>query len=140
MARPVTPLINEATQYRREYPGPIDIDTVFDTTAERMAYLGNNFRYAGQIVADLQTQKAYMLNTARNAWIEISGGGGGGGVQSVTGDLVTGSDPDNPVVDVDALTPKSPLDGTEKVPLNNGESTTTQAIANLGGGGGNKQS
>jgi parallel beta-helix repeat protein len=77
MARPVTPLINEATQYRREYPGPIDIDTVFDTTAERMAYLGNNFRYAGQIVSDLEDGNVYVLSANRGQWNKINNGGGG---------------------------------------------------------------
>lgn len=58
----------------------------------------------------------------------------GGGIASVTGDLVTGTD-DDPVVDVAALTDAGALDGTEEVPLAGGLKTTTQAIADLGGGG-----
>ena len=45
---------------------------VFATTAARMAYLTNSSRYAGQIVSDLETEKAYMLNAAADAWITIS--------------------------------------------------------------------
>lgn len=45
---------------------------VFTTTANRMAYLTNSNRYAGQLVTDLETEQAYMLNAAGDAWIAIA--------------------------------------------------------------------
>lgn len=60
-------------QYLRQNAGPIDVDSVFDTTADRIAYLANGRRYPGQIVADLEDQKIYVLNTAASAWLSIDG-------------------------------------------------------------------
>lgn len=56
--------------------GPIDRDAVFNTTAERLAYLTNAVRYAGQTVFDRESEKLYVLNDAENAWIEVGSGAG----------------------------------------------------------------
>ena len=63
-------------QFERQYSGPLDQDQVFTTTSARLTYLTNPLRYSGQIVSDLQTQKIYQLNTAKDTWIEIGSGSG----------------------------------------------------------------
>lgn len=65
-------------QYKRQDSVPVDIDMVFATTAERIAYLTSPRRYAGMLVSDTQEEKAYLLNTARSAWVPIGSAGGGG--------------------------------------------------------------
>jgi hypothetical protein len=60
-------------QFKRQYAAPLDVDIVFDTTSDRITFLTNPIRYAGQIVSDLQTQKCYQLSTNTNSWIEIGG-------------------------------------------------------------------
>lgn len=62
-------------QFKRQYAAPLDIDIVFSTTAERLAYLTNPRRYSGQVVSDLQTETLYFLNSARDQWKEAGGGG-----------------------------------------------------------------
>lgn len=47
---------------------------VFTTTIDRMAYLSNAARYAGQVVSDLETGQGYILNAAMNAWIPMASG------------------------------------------------------------------
>lgn len=66
-------------KFVRQHDEPLDVDFVFATTADRVTYLTDARRYAGQIVADVQEEKAYMLNAAKNTWIEIGSGSGGGG-------------------------------------------------------------
>lgn len=66
-------------QYKRQDSVPIDIDMVFSTTADRVAYLTSARRYAGMLVTDLEEDTAYLLNSARDAWIPIGAGGAGGG-------------------------------------------------------------
>lgn len=58
-------------QFERQYSGPLDQDQVFTTTSDRLTYLTNPLRYAGQIVTDLETNKSYQLNAAKNTWIEL---------------------------------------------------------------------
>lgn len=65
-------------QFERQYSGPLDQDQVFLTTAARLAYLTSALRYAGQIVSDVETGKAYQLNAAKDTWVEIGGAGGTG--------------------------------------------------------------
>jgi hypothetical protein len=48
---------------------------VFTTTADRMAWLTNSGRYAGEMVTDLETDQGYMLNAATNAWIPLASSG-----------------------------------------------------------------
>ena len=62
-------------QFERQYSGPIDVSQIFETTSERLLYLENPSRYAGQIVSDLQEEKVYQLNSASDSWIEIGGSG-----------------------------------------------------------------
>jgi hypothetical protein len=58
-------------QYKRQDSVPIDIDSSFATTAERLDYLTSPRRYGGQIVADLEEDVAYIMNAARDTWIPI---------------------------------------------------------------------
>lgn len=64
-------------QYLRQFAGPIDADSVFETTAARNAYLTSPRRYPGQLVYDLQADAAFFLNADGNAWVPASGGGTG---------------------------------------------------------------
>lgn len=63
-------------KFVRQHDEPLDVDFVFATTADRVTYLTDARRYAGQIVADVQEEKAYMLNASKDTWIEIGTGGG----------------------------------------------------------------
>ena len=58
-------------QFERQYSGPLDISLVYNTTADRLSGLTDPLSYAGQIVTDLETDKAYQLNAAKDAWIEL---------------------------------------------------------------------
>lgn len=60
-------------QYLRQNANPIDVDSVFNTTADRIAYLTNGRRYPGQIVADLEDGSVYVLDPAGTAWVQIGG-------------------------------------------------------------------
>lgn len=65
-------------QLRRQYTGPLDVDTVFDTTAEMESFLSTEERrYAGMIVACLEQEgKAFILNSARDQWLSVALGFG----------------------------------------------------------------
>ena len=41
-------------QFKRQDSVPVDIDTTFATTAERIAYLTSPRRYAGIVVVDIE--------------------------------------------------------------------------------------
>lgn len=58
-------------QFRRQYQGPLDPDSSFATTAERIAYLNNPIRYAGQVVYDREADQHFALNAARDAYVPI---------------------------------------------------------------------
>lgn len=78
-------------EYQRQQAQPIDVDTVFSTTAARTAYLTNPRRYAGMIVGDTQAGSAYMLNAARSAWVNLAGTPGTSqGVSVESGNVVLG--------------------------------------------------
>lgn len=47
---------------------------VFTTTIDRMAYLTNPARSAGEIATDIQTAQSYILNAATDAWIPVASG------------------------------------------------------------------
>ncbi len=84
--------------------------------------------------------KSYFATETEAQLVSLgNSGSGGSGVSSVTGDLVTGTATD-PVVDIEALSAAAGLDGTEVVAVVQGGGqavkTTTQDIADLGGGGG----
>jgi hypothetical protein len=68
MAGLLTPL---PLQFIRQYAGAVDQDVVFESTADRIAYLTVPRRYGGQIVFDLEIEQIFVLNAARNAWIPI---------------------------------------------------------------------
>ena len=67
-------LTNLSNQFARQFPVPIDRDFVFATTTARNNYLSDastsGIAYTGMIVADLQTNKVYLLNSSR-AWQEV---------------------------------------------------------------------
>jgi hypothetical protein len=60
-------------QFQRQYAGPLDKDSVFATTADRMSYLTNARRYAGQPIADLELGKLFLINATKDAYIPIGG-------------------------------------------------------------------
>ena len=62
-------------QYLRQYSGPLDPDSVFQTTAARNAYLTSPRRYAGQIVYDVEAGSHFALNAAASAWTSLGSGG-----------------------------------------------------------------
>lgn len=76
-------------QYVRQQAAPIDVDSVFATTADRLTYLTSPRRYAGQIVSDLQDGNAYKLTADRVSW-EAIGAGGGGGSDTLSIDFLGG--------------------------------------------------
>ena len=60
--------------FKRQYAGPLDVDMVFDTIAEKNSYLTNARRYSGQVVSCLEEEgKLFVLNNSRDAWVEVSG-------------------------------------------------------------------
>lgn len=66
--------LNAAFQFSRQFGVPLDKDLVFTTTSARTSYLTDpstsGIAYTGMIAADLQTNKAYLLNSNRQ-WVEI---------------------------------------------------------------------
>ena len=78
--------------FRRQYSGPIDVDMVFDNISQKTAYLSSARRYAGQVVSCLEEEgRIFVLNNARDEWIEVSGNGPSGNFVEKTGDLMTGT-------------------------------------------------
>jgi hypothetical protein len=68
---PAYPLTLFPLQFKRQQAYPIDVDQVFYTTADRTAYLTSPRRHSGQIVADTQENKVYVLNQARDTWLPL---------------------------------------------------------------------
>jgi formylglycine-generating enzyme required for sulfatase activity len=66
--------LNAAFQFSRQFGVPLDKDLVFATTNARNSYLTDagtsGIAYTGMIVADLQTNKVYVLDSSR-AWKEV---------------------------------------------------------------------
>ena len=58
-------------QFVRQFSAALDRDAVFATEAALNTYLTSGLRYAGQIASCVETGKAYMLNSAKDAWIEL---------------------------------------------------------------------
>lgn len=58
-------------QFKRQDSVPVDIDQVFSTTTDRVAYLTSPRRYAGMIVSDTEQNVCYFLNSAKTAWLPI---------------------------------------------------------------------
>ena len=75
-------------QFKRQFAGPLDTSSVFQTTADRNTYLASSeLKYAGQIVVDLEDRKAYKLDYEPStdvwSWVELSLGASGS--QGATG-------------------------------------------------------
>lgn len=70
---PYTP-VPVGNQFIRNFPVPLDRDFVFATTSARDSYLidsaTSGIAYTGMIVADLETNKAYLLDTNRQ-WVQV---------------------------------------------------------------------
>jgi hypothetical protein len=66
--------LNAAFQFSRQFGVPLDSSFVFSTTAARSGYLTDvatsGIAYSGMIVADLETNKVYVLNSSR-IWKEV---------------------------------------------------------------------
>jgi len=63
------------TPFQRTFKGPLDVSAVFPTEAAMLAYLDNEARYAGQIVACKDYEGSlFILNNAGDEWLLISGG------------------------------------------------------------------
>lgn len=66
--------LNAAFQFSRQFGVPLDSSFVFSTTAARSNYLTDvttsGIAYSGMIVADLETNKVYVLNSSRT-WKEV---------------------------------------------------------------------
>jgi len=60
-------------QLKRQYSGSLVADEVFDNQEERMAYLSNPTRYAGQIVVQKDTGKIYVINESKDGYISTGG-------------------------------------------------------------------
>lgn len=58
-------------RFERQYSGSLDVDQVFETTADRISYLTNPLRYAGQIVSDLENDRTYKLDSTLTIWLEV---------------------------------------------------------------------
>jgi hypothetical protein len=58
-------------QFKRQQAAPIDTDSVFEFTADRIAYLTNARRYAGQLASDLEDGKVYVMNNDLTDWIPL---------------------------------------------------------------------
>lgn len=58
-------------QFQRQYGGPLDVDAVFATSSERIAYLSSPRRYDGQLVYDQETGKTYILSILDSTWNEL---------------------------------------------------------------------
>lgn len=60
-------------QFKRQFAGPIDGDSVFDTEVNMTAYLESPLRYPGQIVSCLdKPESIFKLNTDGTAWKEFN--------------------------------------------------------------------
>jgi len=63
--------------FKRQYAGSLDADYVFNTTAEREAFLTNPLCYPGMPVYDLEADKAYWVKADGSAYQEAGTGEGG---------------------------------------------------------------
>lgn len=58
-------------QLERQYAAPLDINSVFDDITKMNMFLSNPLRYGGQVAACLSSEKVYMLNSSKTAWLPI---------------------------------------------------------------------
>ena len=59
--------------FSRQFAWSLDVDSVFSTRVEMDAYLSSNLRYAGQMVSCVEQNKCYVLSSALDQWLQISG-------------------------------------------------------------------
>ena len=72
-------------QISRQYAAPLDVSSVM-TSAEKTTYLANPVRYAGQVVYDSTEQKLYVLNSDKDAWLEV--GSQSSGLAAASGSIL----------------------------------------------------
>ncbi len=89
-------IIDWPVVFDRQFAKPLVEGYWFATTADRMNYLSNPRRYAGQEVYDYELHKKFRLSKDYTAWEEIAVGNG---VRTITGPTVDNSDPDNIFLD-----------------------------------------
>jgi hypothetical protein len=59
-------------QFKRQYSGPLDVDTVFETTSALNTYLTSALRYAGQVVTCLEQEGfIFILDNTKTSWISL---------------------------------------------------------------------
>jgi len=63
-------------QLKRQYSGSLVADEVFSNEEERLAYLSNPLRYAGQVVCQANTSKLYVINNTLDGYVKVGGDGG----------------------------------------------------------------
>lgn len=61
-------------QFKRQYDGPLDADSVFTTEQAMTDYLTSPLRYAGQLGFCEETGKYKYINTTKDAWVDLGGG------------------------------------------------------------------
>lgn len=71
--------------FKRQFKGPLDVDSSVDSLVELNALLTSGVRYAGMIVYVKSEDKYFRLNSTEDAWLEFESGGGSGG--SLTSEL-----------------------------------------------------
>lgn len=74
-------------QFKRQFEGPMDFHAEFSTTLAREQYLNDNRRYAGMVVYDKQTSRLYILNSAKDAWLEVPTSSNSSEIRFTAGEL-----------------------------------------------------
>ena len=58
--------------FKRQFSGPIDVDSVFKTEEELMNYLTCDLRYPGMVVTCEELEGSiFVLSTTGTEWLEI---------------------------------------------------------------------
>lgn len=123
-----TAILNFPVQYVRQQALPIDIDTVFATTADRTTYLTSPRRYPGMFVYDLQADAAFVLNAAGTSWTLFTAGGfttAGPGLTASGSTVKLGQA-------VGAGGNPAKLTASVEIPLNNQQLLLSDIASNLG--------
>lgn len=58
--------------FQRQFAEPLDKDQVFATSASRLAFITNARRYPGQLLADTEYNRAYMVNKDGNGYVPLA--------------------------------------------------------------------
>ena len=61
-------------QFKRQYSGPLDADSVFQTKQAMTDYLTSPLRYPGQLGFCMETGEYKYLNATKDAWVPLGGG------------------------------------------------------------------